>query len=175
MNKRPIIIKIILILLIWENLVFVLGLADTFIVHKSWSSFLIPSIILLAYAYIAGLLSLVSTIGVWRAKKWGWWTGALYFIFLVIINISLFIPLPGFIGMFSQSPLGISFYIERVCWGLFSALIFLAFFKDNVLEYFGFQQLPKTKVIAILSLTALLILLILVILMAKFTPYLNRI
>ncbi|MFA5793704.1 MAG: hypothetical protein WC980_01345 [Candidatus Brocadiia bacterium] len=157
MNKRPLIIKIILFLLIWGCALSIFKLSYLFILYGK--NIIYADTFSFVYIYIAlmGLLSLISAVGIWRAKKWGWWIGALRFMCNALWNANRFIWIPlGFIGTASKYS-SAKYCLEYGGFGLVSAFLFMLFFNKNALEYFGLQQQPKIKAIVILFVIALTI------------------
>jgi hypothetical protein len=87
----------------------------------------------------------VSAIGMWSGEKWGWWTGALRQLLNTCDALSLF-----FLFHWSNATMPILPYLRFAAIPVVSGLIFVYFFSDDVLVYFGRSSSSKILAIAML-------------------------
>lgn len=103
---------------------------------------MIFSIILLAS------LALIGGIGMLLGKKWGWWVGAFYLIYAVFRYLNVLVQIPLFeiqyeVGS-AETTQYYTKYIGRI---ITNSLLYLYFFKSNVLSYFNLGEIRKRKVV----------------------------
>lgn len=121
------------------------------------SSIGVPFPLLIVGIVVLVALTLGSGIGMWIGAKWGWYLGSFYYVYSVIRSILaiynthlLFETLPP--DEVAAMPRGIEFYYFKFGFrAVVHALIYLYFFKVNVLEYFGLKEISRWKVVVIES------------------------
>lgn len=110
-----------------------------------------PALLLISFLLLAGL-SLGSGIGMWRGAGWGWWLASFYYIYGVFRNIGALLNIWAIAPELEAVGREVEFYYVKH--GLRAAvhlLIFLYFFKDNVLDYFGKRGINKRKAILVMT------------------------
>lgn len=101
-----------------------------------------------SYGTIA-LLGILSGVGMFFGRKWGWWLGSFYYIDCGIRNLSRIILSPivmkqlNIIGNFSY------YFLRDGVKAVFCIFVIIYLFKKNVLEYFGLYRKSKFKYILI--------------------------
>lgn len=147
MNKRPTGITILSILALTGGI----GMILTQIIFHSnlydlSTDLGISSIVLFLSVLSLGLLSISSGIGMWLGKKWGWWLGTFYYVYAVLRYVNSIITITNTSDHLEYSAHGIENYIiKHMVRIVIHTLIFLYFFKDNVMEYFNLLHYSKIK------------------------------
>jgi hypothetical protein len=110
---------------------------------------------LLIAMLIIGGLAIGSAIGMWRGARWGWYLGSFYYAYSIVRNIS---AIANVYLLFENLPVeevvamqrGPEYHYWKFSGRLFiCALLFLYFFKENVLEFFGLTNVSRLKVVLI--------------------------
>ena len=100
---------------------------------------------------VLAIVSIASGIGMWIGVKWGWWLGAFYYIYSIFRNASavlMVISMTNVLEVGSREP---EYYLIKHSGRIvLHFLIFLYFFKGNVLEFFHLEGLSKPKAIGIM-------------------------
>ena len=107
----------------------------------------IPPTILFITIGLLLALGFLSGIGMWTGKKWGWFIGSFYYAYFIITNINTIIMIPTILESFGgETTRGPSYYYVkyglRLC---IRILIYIYFFRANVLTYFGLSGIKKWK------------------------------
>lgn len=107
---------------------------------------------------LLAMLGTGAAIGIWQGKTWGWWMGAIQYVYGVANNMTLLawvLTTTSALGSVSHNP---DFYFVRSGVGLvFSVVCLLYLFRENVLAYFGFSQVSHvTRLASLLGLGAFL-------------------
>ncbi|MFZ3172454.1 MAG: hypothetical protein WA118_10815 [Carboxydocellales bacterium] len=107
-------------------------------------------IISLLFLAITGILS---GVGMWKGSKWGWWLGSFYYGYGILRNTNaLIVVLSVGDEMGLEGDRGVEYYIAKYSVRIaFYMLLFLYFFKDNVLEFFDLSCLPKLRSAGIIA------------------------
>lgn len=111
----------------------------------------IPPVLLIIGVMFLAVLAIASGVGMWMGAKWGWWLASFYYVYSIFREGS---ALPTVVAMANQlegGSRGPEYYIikhgVRI---IVHFLLFLYFFKGNVLEFFGLETLSKPKAIGVL-------------------------
>ncbi|MEX2309687.1 MAG: hypothetical protein WD738_19095 [Pirellulales bacterium] len=115
----------------------------------------LPLPLLVAGMLFIAVLAIGSAVGMWKGAKWGWYLGSFYYVYSIVRNLSAIVSV---YLLFDQMPVeevaamqrGPEYHFWK--FGLRTvvhALIFLYFFKENVLEYFGLRDVNRLKVVLI--------------------------
>jgi len=139
-------------LLLFAILVAVYLLSHDDKLQEALDSVGIPLPMLLAGIGFLGLLGVASGIGMLRGKKWGWYLGSFWYAYAIIRNAAALITVYGLSAEIAaaETARGPGFYYFKFSMRIFiSALILLYFFKANVRAYFGLQQTPLWKPVAV--------------------------
>jgi len=105
-----------------------------------------PAVLAIGFMLLAGL-GLSSGIGMWLGTRWGWWCGALYYVYSVARNFNAFL----LVADLAEGPRSREYYSAKFGGRVIvNFLIFLYFFKSNVLAYFGMTGFGKLKAVGIL-------------------------
>lgn len=108
------------------------------------------SIVMIASIVFLGLLSIITAIGMWLGKRWGWWLAAFYYIYAMIRygnHIITVLTAPDWMLVNVKVSYLVTKDIIRI---IIHGLIFIYFFKNNVKDFFRLTNLSKKKVILIL-------------------------
>ncbi|MDA8229572.1 MAG: hypothetical protein M0T74_18090 [Desulfitobacterium hafniense] len=99
------------------------------------------------------VIGILSGIGMWLGTKWGWWLGAFYYSYGIFRDGSTLISILS-IGedLVIEGDRGIEYHIVKYAIGaLLYTLVFLYFFKGNVLNHFDLSGLAKARAIGIIA------------------------
>ena len=111
----------------------------------------IPSWILLFNVLLLAAVGTGAAIGMWNGTPWGWWLGAFYFMYAVFRNISAFVTVVNLADQFEATERGVNYYLLK--YGLrvlINALVFIYFFKGNVLRFFGLEKIAVPKAVGMI-------------------------
>ncbi|HTU27567.1 MAG TPA: hypothetical protein VMF30_19310 [Pirellulales bacterium] len=159
MNKRPIGISILAVLHVIGGVVLV-GLLLLLVAKFENLSPLAADLGVSAPMFVASivlltLLTFAAGIGMWRGARWGWWTGAFYYLYSIVRHAGaiwlvyrLRDTLAGLPGGSETAHKQMIKFAGRI---IVSALIFAYFFKPSVLAYFRLEQFGRAKAIGILA------------------------
>ncbi|RCS49358.1 hypothetical protein DTL42_12570 [Bremerella cremea] len=107
---------------------------------------------------LLGTLGTGAAIGMWQGKRWGWWLGAIQYVYGVANHMTLlaWVFMTTFaLGSVSHNP---DYYLVHSGLGLiFSVVCLLYLFREHVLAYLGFNQASHvTRLTGVLVLGAFL-------------------
>lgn len=156
MNKRPIGISILCIL---NFLGGVGGLVGILVMQVFFGNLLeqlsdllgVSSTFITIYLVFLMSLSIISAIGMWIRKRWGWWLAASYYPYAVVrTGYHIFIVL-GMSEQLVNSSRGVNYYLTMdIIKIIIGSIVFLYFFKNTVRKYFKLTNISKRKAILIL-------------------------
>lgn len=154
--NRPMGVSILSALLMLSGLMLLVAQITLFATLKGMEETLnsigIPPYILLFGVIFLTALTIASGVGMWMGTKWGWWLGSFYYVYSVFRNGSALLSIGMMTEQFEDTSRGVEYYMAKHgSRAVFSFLLFLYFFKRNVLEYFGMEGLNKSKAIGILG------------------------
>lgn len=114
-----------------------------------------PLLLILGVLLLAGL-GLASGIGMWLGTRWGWWCATFYYVYNIARGASAILNVSGFAEELEAGSRGVGYYYTKFALRAFiHLLILLYFFKSNVVEYFGVEDIHKGKALGVLiSVTA---------------------
>lgn len=118
---------------------------------ESLRSFGIPPALLIIGVMFLAILAIASAVGMWTGTKWGWWLAAFYYVYSIFRNGSALLTVVALADQLEGGSRGPEYYMIK--YGgrvVVHLLLFLYFFKANVLEYFGMETLSKLKAVGIL-------------------------
>ncbi len=111
----------------------------------------ISPVLLIIGAMFLALLSIASGVGMWMGTKWGWWLASFYYIDSICRNGSALFTVIAIADQLEGGNRGPEYYmIKHGGRIIIHFLLFLYFFKGNVLEFFGLQTLSKVRAVGIL-------------------------
>lgn len=111
-----------------------------------------PALLIVGLMLLAGI-TLASGIGMWLGTRWGWWCAAFYYVYSVARNANAFLMVSDFAEGLEGGSRGPGYYYAKFGGRvIIHFLLFLYFFKTNVLEYFDMNDMHKGKAVAILVL-----------------------
>jgi hypothetical protein len=147
MKKRPIGISILAVLGILGGiaiLVMQIFTAKHYDTAAEYSG--VSAISMLVNLTILGIWGLLSGIGMWIGKKWGWWLGATYISYSVLRNANALLTISEIVAQNpDQSIDATKYYIKHIGRVIIHSFIACYYFKANVLEFFGFPTERKWK------------------------------
>lgn len=109
-----------------------------------------PIMVLVGFTFLA-VLALGSGVGMWLGTKWGWWLSTFYYMYSVFRNACALWMVISIGDQLQGEPRGIEYHmIKHGGRVVVHSLLFLYFFKGNVLEYFDVTSLRKWKAVGIL-------------------------
>ena len=111
----------------------------------------IPPILLIVGVMFLAILAIASGVGMWLGKAWGWWLGSFYYVYSIFRNVSALLMVFAMADQFDGGSRGPEFYVFKHSFRIvIHFLLFLYFFKSNVLGFFGLSSLNKGQAIGIL-------------------------
>lgn len=154
-NHRPLGVSILAVLhLLGGALLFVvqfLLFANLGAVEQALDSIGMPPLLLVVGVIFLSLLTLASGVGMWMGRRWGWWLAAFYYVYSVFRNATAIVTIMMVADQFAGARRGVDYYLIKHGGRIIvHALLFLYFFKGNVLEFFDLESLNKPKAIGIL-------------------------
>jgi hypothetical protein len=103
---------------------------------------------LIAALFFVLLLLLVSGIGTWLGRKWGWFLQTVWWALSIAMSLIGLLRSQGIFGSVSAGKDGLAYcLLEDGISALVGALVYLYLFKANVLRYFGLAGLRKWKAV----------------------------
>ncbi len=121
----------------------------------------ISSVLMYSSILFLGVISILSAIGMWLGKSWGWWLGAFYYIYAIARYTNSIIVLNSLSDQLANSSRGSGYYFSRDIFRIItSGLIFIYFFKNNVREYFTLKNYSKIKSMGILVIITLALIIV---------------
>ncbi|MCM2373534.1 hypothetical protein [Aporhodopirellula aestuarii] len=111
----------------------------------------IPPILMIVGVMFLALLAIASGVGMWLGTKWGWWLASFYYVYSVFRNGSALLTVISMADQLEDTARGPGYYIAKHSVRIvIHALLFLYFFKGNVLAFFGLANLNKGQAVGIL-------------------------
>ncbi len=93
-----------------------------------------------------GLLYLFSGILMWKGDRRGWWLGAYSQLYGILRSANVLLTIPSLIEQYGMPSADIStHYTKHLIRIVLYLLIFLYFYKTNVLAYFGLTGISRAK------------------------------
>ena len=109
-----------------------------------------PALLIVAVIFLAAL-TIASGVGMWIGTKWGWWLAAFYYVYSIFRNASALLTIAAMAEQLQVSARGPEYYmIKHGGRIVVHFLLFMYFFKGNVLQFFRLEALSKPKAIGIL-------------------------
>jgi hypothetical protein len=111
----------------------------------------IPPVLLIIGVVFLAILTISSGVGMWMGTKWGWWLAAFYYVYSIFRNGSALFTVIAMADQLDGDSRGPEYFmIKHGGRIVVHFLLFLYFFKGNVLEFFGLEGLSKAKAVGIL-------------------------
>jgi hypothetical protein len=111
----------------------------------------IPPVLLIIGVMFLAILAIASSVGMWMGTKWGWWLAAFYYVYSVFRNGSALFTVVAMADQLEGASRGPEYYmVKHGARIVIHILLFLYFFKGNVLEFFGLEALSKANAAGIL-------------------------
>jgi len=109
-----------------------------------------PALLVIGVMFLA-ILTIASGVGMWMGTRWGWWLAAFYYVYSIFRNGFALLTIVAMADQLEGGTRGPEYYmIKHGGRVVVHLLLFLYFFKGNVLEFFGIEMLSKLKAISIL-------------------------
>lgn len=113
-----------------------------------------PLLIFFAVLFIC-VLAFLSGVGMWIGRKWGWFLGSFYYIYSVFISTNALVTInimtnslsPEELAEMSRSPS--YYYTKHIMKIIIHSLLYLYFFKTNVIAFFDMLEYKKWKSVVI--------------------------
>ena len=114
----------------------------------------LPLPLLIAGIFFLAALAIGSAVGMWIGARWGWYLGSFYYVYSIIRNLLAIVTVYYLAAELKAEDFGASrgpdyHYFKFGVRALIHALIYIYFFKSNVLEYFRLTQVSVVKVILV--------------------------
>lgn len=153
MNDRPVGITILCILHFLGGVgLLVLQLFFSNNLNQLSNNLGYSSVLILISVLFLGLIAIMSSVGMWLGKPWGWWLGAFYYLYAIARYGNSLIAAFQMSEQLSTSPRGATYFISRDIGRIIvHGLIVLYFFKENVIRYFMSTNFSKKKAASILA------------------------
>jgi hypothetical protein len=111
----------------------------------------IPPVLLVIGVGFLALLGTAAGVGMWTGKKWGWWLGAFYYVYSITRNATALVTVAELANEIASDGRGPGYYYVKHTGRIaVSLLILLYFFKENVLHFFGLEDISKSKAISLM-------------------------
>ncbi|HLD35603.1 MAG TPA: hypothetical protein VJC37_02690 [Planctomycetota bacterium] len=163
MNKRPVLLTLLAVIHITGGALALIAIPVLAIIYQ-YKKVEMPEglgsfvLLMVVSVFLIAILALVSGIGMMIGEKWGWWIGALYYVYSVVRNVHALITMPGLAEDIGEPAKGLEYhYFKHGARILSHVLLLLYFFRGSVLEYFGLKQQSRIKTVFILIVSALVI------------------
>jgi hypothetical protein len=112
---------------------------------------ILPVWLLLINFLLLAAVATAAGVGMWKGAKWGWQLGAFYILYAVFGNISSLVTVIILYDQFEATERGAAYYlIKHGTRVLIRVLVFMYFFKGNVLHYFGLENIAVPKAVGML-------------------------
>jgi len=120
---------------------------------SSLARFGFPQFLIYFGMVIIGALCLSSGIGMLKGKQWGWYLGSFYYVYSILKDTNALLLIPSMMSKLTPEE------IEGMSWGpnyymskygiriVIYLLLYLYFYKKNVLQFFRLAEKPKWKAI----------------------------
>lgn len=109
-----------------------------------------PIMVILGVMFLS-VITIGSGVGIWIGAKWGWWLASFYYIYSVFRNASTILAVLAMSDQLQGEDRGVAYYIIKHGGRIVvHSLLFMYFFKSNVLAFFGLENLSKAKAVGIL-------------------------
>jgi hypothetical protein len=110
-----------------------------------------PPVLLIMGVMFLAVLAIASGVGMWRGAKWGWWLASFSYVYSIFRNGSALLTVVAMADELEGGARGPEYYfVKHTVRIIVHFLLFLYFFKKNVLDFFGLQTLNKSQAISIL-------------------------
>jgi len=108
------------------------------------------STVMIIWVGVLSLLYLAAGLGLWSADPWGWWMGGLLTAYGALESGSVLLGAAGLMQQPAMQAVGVPLVIRYGAQTFLALLIFLYYFKRNVIEYVGLRRQSKLAALAIL-------------------------
>jgi len=111
----------------------------------------IPQVLPIVDVMLMAILAIASGVGMWIGTKWGWWLASFSYVYSIFRNGSALLAIVAMADQLEGDSRGPEYFmIKHGGRIIVHAMLFLYFFKGNVLENFGLETLSKAQAIGIL-------------------------
>ncbi len=120
---------------------------------NSLSSIGIPPLLSVIGVFFILAMTIISGIGMWKGKKWGWMLGSFNYLYEVVRHLNALFLVPAISSMFSAEDLSQAsrypafYYVKIGVLVIIAGLIYLYFFKGSVRLYFDVFEMKKWKLV----------------------------
>lgn len=114
-----------------------------------------PSWLFLGSLAFTALMSFASGVGMWGAKRWGWWLGAFGFVYAILKDANAMWMIPKLIERYGTPERGAAFYYAKYGFRIFLSAAILAYLYRPAVRGFFYLQVSKWKSLALLTGAAL--------------------
>jgi hypothetical protein len=118
----------------------------------------LSSTLLFIWGGVLSLLYLAAGIGLWSGDRWGWWLGGFLQAYGALQSAAALLAVAGVVQQPAGPAPATQYYIQYGGQTVGSALVFLYYFKTNVVEYFRLRRQSKLAALAILVAAAVIVL-----------------
>jgi hypothetical protein len=106
----------------------------------------VPPALLIAAVMFLAVLTIASGVGMWKGARWGWWLAAFYYMYSIFRNASALLTLYALSDQLEAGTRSPDYYLLKHSVRIvIHFLLFLYFFKANVLAFFQLQGLNRAK------------------------------
>ena len=128
-----------------------LMLANLEAVEESLQIIGIPPVLLILGVMFLTVLVFASAVGMWMGTKWGWWLAAFYYMYSIFRNATALYTVLSMADQLEGAHRGPGYYFAKHSIRIIiHFLLFLYFFKGNVLDFFGLEDIEKGKAVTII-------------------------
>jgi len=110
----------------------------------------LASTVQLIWGGVVSLLCLAAGLGLWSADPWGWWLGGLLMAYSALESGSVLLGAAGLMQQPATRAVGTPLVIRYGAQTFLAVMVFLYYFKRNVIEYVGLRRQSKLAALAIL-------------------------
>ncbi len=152
MNNRPVGVSILAVLHLVGGVLLlgaqVLLLQNLDHVSQGINVVGIPPILLVVGVMLLAGIALASGIGMWLGTRWGWWCATFYYVHSIARNANALLMLSNFADELAGGSRGPGYYYAKFGGRvIMHFLLLMYFFKSNVLQYFGMDEVHKEKAV----------------------------
>jgi hypothetical protein len=108
------------------------------------------STVMLIWVGVLSLLYLAAGLGLWSADPWGWWMGGLLTAYSALESGSVLVGAVGLMQQPAMRAVGAPLIIRYGAQTFLAVLVFLYYFKRNVIVYVGLRRQSRLAALAIL-------------------------